>query len=148
MIYFIKFSTFQSSPISCSLSLCIRFSDQEKSLVDICLLHVQRLLFGVQEIDICMMCFPVYFILWWISNRLLLIWVGWVFLQSLISTQSRLVIMSSESDQQADSVLCSDAICIEVPTDDIRVGDSVLVLPGETIPVDVSCREYLWSSLI
>jgi len=63
-----------------------------------------------------------------------------MFLQSLISTQSRLVIMSSESDSNADSVLCSDAICIEVPTDDIRVGDSVLVLPGETIPVDVSVQ--------
>lgn len=57
-------------------------------------------------------------------------------LLSLISTQSRLVIMSSESDSNDDSVLCSDAICIEVPTDDIRVGDSVLVFPGETIPVD------------
>lgn len=63
-----------------------------------------------------------------------------MFLQSLISTQSRLVIMSSESDSNADSVLCSDAICIEVPTDDIRVGDSVLVFPGETIPVDVSLQ--------
>ncbi|XWS72378.1 hypothetical protein CRYUN_Cryun02cG0035100 [Craigia yunnanensis] len=40
------------------------------------------------------------------------------------------------TDYSADSVLCSDAICIEVPSDDIRVGDSVLVLPGETIPVD------------
>ncbi|KAJ4708901.1 Copper-transporting ATPase [Melia azedarach] len=57
-------------------------------------------------------------------------------LLSLISTQSRLVITSSESGSSADSVLCSDAICVEVPTDDIRVGDSVLVLPGETIPVD------------
>ncbi|KAK9273829.1 hypothetical protein L1049_018640 [Liquidambar formosana] len=57
-------------------------------------------------------------------------------LLSLISTQSRLVITSSESDTSADSVLCSDAICVEVPTDDIRIGDSVLVLPGETIPVD------------
>ncbi|PKI70052.1 hypothetical protein CRG98_009515 [Punica granatum] len=57
-------------------------------------------------------------------------------LLSLISTQSRLVISSSERDASADSVLCSDAICVEVPTDDIRVGDSVLVLPGETIPVD------------
>ncbi|KAL6965721.1 Copper-transporting ATPase paa2, chloroplastic [Sarracenia purpurea var. burkii] len=55
---------------------------------------------------------------------------------SLISTQSRLVITPSESNSSADSVLCSDAICIEVPTDDIRVGDSVLVFPGETIPVD------------
>ncbi|XP_044471899.1 copper-transporting ATPase PAA2, chloroplastic isoform X1 [Mangifera indica] len=57
-------------------------------------------------------------------------------LLSLISTQSRLVIASSESSSSAHSVLCSDAICVEVPTDDIRVGDSVLVLPGETIPVD------------
>lgn len=59
-------------------------------------------------------------------------------LQSLISTRSRLVITSSESDSSTNSILCSDAMCIEVPTDDIRVGDSVLVLPGETIPVDVS----------
>lgn len=59
-------------------------------------------------------------------------------LQSLVSTQSRLVITSSESDSSTDNVLCSDAMCIEVPTDDIRVGDSVLVLPGETIPIDVS----------
>lgn len=57
-------------------------------------------------------------------------------LLSLISTQSRLVMTSSESDTSANNVLCSDAICIEVPTDDIRIGDSVLVLPGETIPVD------------
>ncbi|OMO86479.1 Cation-transporting P-type ATPase [Corchorus olitorius] len=57
-------------------------------------------------------------------------------LLSLISTQSRLVITSSDSDPSGDSVLCSDAMCIEVPSDDIRVGDSVLVLPGETIPVD------------
>ncbi|KAJ0090743.1 hypothetical protein Patl1_13765 [Pistacia atlantica] len=62
--------------------------------------------------------------------------MGWLLLQSLMSTQSRLVIASSESSSSADSVLCSDAICVEVPTDDIRVGDSVLVLPGETIPVD------------
>lgn len=57
-------------------------------------------------------------------------------LLSLVSSQSRLVIASSESDPSADSVLSDDAICIEVPTDDVRVGDSVLVLPGETIPVD------------
>ncbi|XP_058199029.1 copper-transporting ATPase PAA2, chloroplastic isoform X1 [Rhododendron vialii] len=57
-------------------------------------------------------------------------------LLSLISTKSRLVITPSESNSSARSVLCSDSICIEVPTDDIRVGDSVLVLPGETIPVD------------
>ncbi|KAF5468647.1 hypothetical protein F2P56_012787 [Juglans regia] len=57
-------------------------------------------------------------------------------LLSLISTQSRLVIMPTESDSYSDSILSSDAICVEVPTDDIRVGDSVLVLPGETIPID------------
>ncbi|KAL5559543.1 hypothetical protein UlMin_035754 [Ulmus minor] len=57
-------------------------------------------------------------------------------LLSLISTRSRLVITSSESESSTNNVLCSDAISVEVPTDDIRVGDSVLVLPGETIPVD------------
>ncbi|GLT75987.1 hypothetical protein SLA2020_476740 [Shorea laevis] len=57
-------------------------------------------------------------------------------LLSLISAQSRLVITSSESDSSGAAVLCSDAICVEVPTDNIRVGDSLLVLPGETIPVD------------
>lgn len=57
-------------------------------------------------------------------------------LLSLISTQSRLVISPSESDVSTGSILSSDSICIEVPTDDIRVGDLVLVLPGETIPVD------------
>ncbi|XP_043704362.1 copper-transporting ATPase PAA2, chloroplastic isoform X1 [Telopea speciosissima] len=56
-------------------------------------------------------------------------------LLSLVSSQSRLVVTSSEGDPSAD-VLSSDAICIEVPTDDVRVGDSVLVFPGETIPVD------------
>ncbi|KAI4376451.1 hypothetical protein MLD38_014212 [Melastoma candidum] len=55
---------------------------------------------------------------------------------SLIATQSRLVISSSESESNSNGVLCSDALSIEVPTDEIRVGDSVLVLPGETIPVD------------
>ncbi|XP_075522405.1 copper-transporting ATPase PAA2, chloroplastic [Primulina tabacum] len=57
-------------------------------------------------------------------------------LLSLISTKSRLVITPFGSDISADTVLCSDAMSIEVPTDDIRVGDSILVLPGETIPVD------------
>ncbi|KAI7733412.1 hypothetical protein M8C21_023278 [Ambrosia artemisiifolia] len=57
-------------------------------------------------------------------------------LLSLISTQSRLVISPSESNTTDGSILSSDSICIEVPTDEIRVGDLVLVLPGETIPVD------------
>lgn len=63
----------------------------------------------------------------------------WFFLQSLVSSQSRLVIASSESDPSTDNALSADAICVEVPTDDVRVGDSILVLPGETVPVDVSC---------
>ncbi|KAL9227217.1 hypothetical protein vseg_002937 [Gypsophila vaccaria] len=54
----------------------------------------------------------------------------------LVSTQARLVITSSESESSTKAVVSSDSICMEVPTDDIRIGDSVLVLPGETIPVD------------
>ncbi|KAM0953054.1 putative P-type Cu(2+) transporter [Dioscorea sansibarensis] len=57
-------------------------------------------------------------------------------LLSLVSSQARLVISSSDNSPSADNVLNADAITIEVPTDDIRVGDSVMVLPGETIPVD------------
>ncbi|XP_077236345.1 copper-transporting ATPase PAA2, chloroplastic [Tasmannia lanceolata] len=57
-------------------------------------------------------------------------------LLSLVSSQSRLVITSSEGNPSTDNVLGADAICVEVPTDDVRVGDSILVLPGETIPVD------------
>lgn len=51
--------------------------------------------------------------------------------------------MSSESDSDANTVLGSDAVCVKVPTDDIRVGDSVLVLPGETFPIDVSAQN-IW----
>lgn len=50
------------------------------------------------------------------------------------------MITSSEGSSSSE-VLCSNAICVEVPTDDIRVGDSVLVLPGETIPIDVSLSD-------
>ncbi|KAG6740474.1 hypothetical protein POTOM_055925 [Populus tomentosa] len=57
-------------------------------------------------------------------------------LLALMSTQSRLVITPSDSNSPTENVLCSDAICTEVPTDDVRVGDTLLVLPGETIPVD------------
>ncbi|KAI9114305.1 hypothetical protein K1719_014533 [Acacia pycnantha] len=72
-------------------------------------------------------------------------------LLSLISTQSRLVITSSESAPSAASVLCSDAICVEVPTDNIRADDSVLVLPGETIPIDgrvISGRSVVDESML
>uniref|UniRef100_A0A0D9VQ71 HMA domain-containing protein n=1 Tax=Leersia perrieri TaxID=77586 RepID=A0A0D9VQ71_9ORYZ len=55
---------------------------------------------------------------------------------SLLSPQSRLVVTSSSDDPSSDGVLNSDAITVEVPVDDVRVGDLVLVLPGETIPVD------------
>lgn len=57
-------------------------------------------------------------------------------LLSLVSTQARLVIAPAESDSFADAVLSSDTICIKVSTDDVQVGDRLLVLPGETIPVD------------
>ena len=57
--------------------------------------------------------------------------------QSLLSPQSRLIITSSSDDPSSDGILSSDAITVEVPVDDVRVGDSILVLPGETIPVDV-----------
>ncbi|XP_078444379.1 copper-transporting ATPase PAA2, chloroplastic [Wolffia australiana] len=56
-------------------------------------------------------------------------------LLSLLSTQSRMILTSADGDP-SDSVIGSDTICVEVPTDGVRVGDSVLVLPGETIPVD------------
>ncbi|CAD6202338.1 unnamed protein product [Miscanthus lutarioriparius] len=55
---------------------------------------------------------------------------------SLLSPQSRLIVTSSSDDPSADTSLNSDAITVEVPVDDVRVGDSILVLPGETIPVD------------
>jgi Cu2+-exporting ATPase len=55
---------------------------------------------------------------------------------SLLSPQSRLIVTSSSDDPSSDPILNSDAITIEVPVDDVRVGDSILVLPGETIPVD------------
>ncbi|ONL94198.1 Copper-transporting ATPase PAA2 chloroplastic [Zea mays] len=55
---------------------------------------------------------------------------------SLLSPQSRLIVTSSSDNPSADSSLNSDAITVEVPVDDVRVGDSILVLPGETIPVD------------
>nr|CAB3496908.1 unnamed protein product [Digitaria exilis] len=56
---------------------------------------------------------------------------------SLLSPQSRLIVTSSSDDPSSDTILNSDAITVEVPVDDVRVGDSILVLPGETIPVDV-----------
>lgn len=57
-------------------------------------------------------------------------------LLSLISTTSRLVIAPSESEPSDNGILCTDSMSVEVPTDNIRIGDMVLVLPGETIPVD------------
>jgi Cu2+-exporting ATPase len=60
--------------------------------------------------------------------------------QSLLSPQSRLIVTSSSDDVSSDGILNSDAITVEVSVDDVRVGDSILVLPGETIPVDVRIR--------
>lgn len=57
-------------------------------------------------------------------------------LLSLVATQSRLVLTSSEEPMPTDSLLSASSVSIEIPTDDVRIGDSLLVLPGETIPVD------------
>ena len=51
-------------------------------------------------------------------------------------------------------LLAAHTISVTVPTSQIRPGDSVLVLPGETIPVDVSLNTifkdsvcgFVWSS--
>lgn len=67
----------------------------------------------------------------------------WIFSQSLVSSKSRLIITSAEDAPATDSVLSADSISVEVSIDDVRVGDSVLVLPGETIPVDV-CYSYVY----
>ncbi|KAL5698638.1 P-type Cu(2+) transporter [Ranunculus cassubicifolius] len=72
-------------------------------------------------------------------------------LLSLVSTQSRLVVTSGDSDLSSDNVLGPDAISMEVPTDDVRVGDCVLVLPGEAIPVDgkvISGRSVVDESML
>lgn len=58
-------------------------------------------------------------------------------LLSLVSSQSRLIISSSSEEAiSSDTVLSADSISVDVPIDDVRIGDSILVLPGETIPVD------------
>ncbi|XP_068659931.1 copper-transporting ATPase PAA2, chloroplastic isoform X2 [Aristolochia californica] len=57
-------------------------------------------------------------------------------LLSLVSSQSRLVLSNMKNSSSVDDVLDADSICVEVVTDDVRAGDSLLVLPGETIPVD------------
>ncbi|KAJ3702507.1 hypothetical protein LUZ61_006212 [Rhynchospora tenuis] len=67
---------------------------------------------------------------------------------SLLSPQSRLVVSSEDA---SDSVISPDAISIEVPVDEVRAGDSVLVLPGETIPVDgnvTSGRSFVDESML
>jgi hypothetical protein len=72
--------------------------------------------------------------------------------QSLLSPQSRLIVTSSSDDVSSDGILNSDAITVEVSVDDVRVGDSILVLPGETIPVDVRTRTiilfFVFSSML
>lgn len=69
--------------------------------------------------------------------------LGFLF-QSLVSANSRLVITSSNNEPPSDAVMGGDAICVEVATDDIRIGDSVLVLPGEIIPIDVSTILFMY----
>lgn len=58
-------------------------------------------------------------------------------LLSLVPSQSRLVVYEDgEGHDQTDDLLASRAVSLRVPTDQVRRGDCVLVLPGETIPVD------------
>lgn len=57
-------------------------------------------------------------------------------LLSLVSSQSRLVVPADGGSISTNEVFPSEAACFEVPTDDIRPGDFILILPGETIPVD------------
>ncbi|GMH01070.1 hypothetical protein Nepgr_002909 [Nepenthes gracilis] len=57
-------------------------------------------------------------------------------LSSLVATQPRLVITLFESVNPTNSVFYSDAICTEVPTNDLCVKDFLLVVPGETISAD------------
>ncbi|KAH9298591.1 hypothetical protein KI387_030273, partial [Taxus chinensis] len=57
-------------------------------------------------------------------------------LLSLVSSQSRLVVSKDGGMELTHEVLPGEAACFEVPTNEIRPGDSILVLPGETIPLD------------
>lgn len=60
-------------------------------------------------------------------------------LLSLVPSESRLVIdEDGDGLGQSGDLLASQAMSVKVPTSQVRPGDSVLVLPGETIPVDGS----------
>lgn len=60
-------------------------------------------------------------------------------LLSLVPSESRLVIdEDGDGLGQSGDLLASRAMSVKVPTSQVRPGDSVLVLPGETIPVDGS----------
>ena len=59
--------------------------------------------------------------------------------QSLVPPESRLVVEEDDGiSPQSGELLTAHTISVTVPTSQIRPGDSVLVFPGETIPVDVS----------
>ncbi|MCO5596577.1 hypothetical protein L7F22_050642 [Adiantum nelumboides] len=60
-------------------------------------------------------------------------------LLSLVPSESRLVIEEDGlSSNQSGDLLAGHALSVNVPTDHVRPGDCVLVLPGETISVDGS----------
>lgn len=60
-------------------------------------------------------------------------------LLSLVPPESRLVIdEDGDGAGQSGDLLAGQAMSVSVPTDHVRPGDCVLVLPGETIPVDGS----------
>lgn len=58
--------------------------------------------------------------------------------QSLLPTMTRLVIGDSSADRVKENGGAEPLFSVEVPTEQVRPGDRVLVLPGESLPVDVS----------
>ncbi|KAG0615219.1 hypothetical protein M758_5G024200 [Ceratodon purpureus] len=57
-------------------------------------------------------------------------------LLSLVPSKSRLVLSEDSVDASEDAEALSDGLHLLLETEQIRPGDCVLVLPGETIPVD------------
>lgn len=59
-------------------------------------------------------------------------------MQSLLPAKTRLLIGDSSADRVKENGGSEPLFDIEVPTEQVRAGDRVLVLPGESLPVDVS----------
>ena len=61
-----------------------------------------------------------------------------VVVQSLLPAKARLVLGDSAADRVKENGGAEPLYSVEVPTQQVRPGDRVLVLPGESLPVDVS----------